>query len=755
MTANRELFAKELNPVQFEAVNCLEGPLLILAGAGSGKTRVLTYRMANLIAQGLCRPDEIFAVTFTNKAARSMRERTYALLQKHGIQTATSPWVSTFHSACARILRDHIGHIGYDPRFAIYDDSDQMAMIKKVCERLGLNDKMYPPRSFQGAINDAKNKGISPEEYARASTNFLDEKKAKVYALYETEMKKSNALDFGDLLSKTYELMRTSREVLDYFQNTLRFIMVDEYQDTNHIQYQLVHLLSEKHRNLCVVGDEDQSIYSWRGADITNILSFESDYPEAKVIKLEQNYRSTQTIVKAASEVIKNNFQRKDKSLFTENDLGSPIILREEFNEYKEAQFVSGEVKRLLDSGDATPNEVAVFYRTNAQSRVLEDQFRMQQIPFRIIGAVTFYERQEIKDLLSYMKFLVNPRDDLALKRIINRPPRRIGKTTIEKLEEIGANDQISMVEAAERAIQRREVHSGAMKGLTDFLNQMAELQDKIASATPSEAYQAILDTTGYIEMLRAEDSVESQSRIENLEELYNAIGQFEKERAEEATLVHFIEEMALVTDLDRRSEDEETVTLMTLHLSKGLEFPYVFIVGMEEGLFPSRQSFDNMDPTRLEEERRLAYVGMTRAEKQLWLTHARQRFFRGAEERNPPSRFLKEIPEKYLEKQSAIPTPRLVSSFQERYQRSSPYQSGQSRSADIFDAAPDYESFSDDQGDQASFKKGMKVRHPHFGIGIIFSCEGEGENQKVTVMFDDRSLKKFSVKFARLDRVN
>ncbi|MEQ1875621.1 MAG: UvrD-helicase domain-containing protein [Bdellovibrionia bacterium] len=751
--AKNELFSKELNPSQGEAVQALEGPLLILAGAGSGKTRVLTYRIANLISQKLARPEEIFAVTFTNKAAKGMRERTHTLLHKHGIDTAGSPWVSTFHSACARILRDHIGQIGYDPRFVIYDDSDQMSIIKKVCDQLNLNDKMYPPRGFQAVINDAKNRGISADQFNTDSNNFLDEKKAKVYEVYEREMKKANALDFGDLLVKTFEVMRTSSEVLDYFQKTLRFIMVDEYQDTNHIQYQLVHLLSSAHRNLCVVGDEDQSIYSWRGADITNILSFESDYPEAKVVKLEQNYRSTQTIVKAASEVIKNNFQRKDKSLFTENPEGAPIIVREEINEYKEAQFVVQNVQRLIDGGEATPNEVAVFYRTNAQSRVLEDQFRVQQIPFRIIGAVTFYERMEIKDVLGYMKFLVNPRDDLAFKRIINRPPRRIGKTTIDKLEEIGTRENISMVEAAERAIQSREVHSGAIKGMTEFLNQMAELQDKVTTMSVSEAYQAILDTTGYVESLRAENTVEAQGRIENLEEMNNAMVQFEKERAEEATLLQFIEEMALVTDLDRQDENEPTVTLMTLHLSKGLEFPYVFIVGMEEGLFPSRQSFaDSMaDPTRLEEERRLAYVGMTRAEKQLWLTHARQRFFRGSEEHNPPSRFLKEIPDRYVEKQSAFGTPRLVQQFRNRFE-SGPAR-GPINASDAFEPAPDYESFSNESED-SSFRKGMKVRHPHFGVGVIASCEGEGENQKVTVMFDNRSIKKFSVKFARLDRL-
>lgn len=741
-----EFFSKELNPSQIQAVEQLDGPVLILAGAGSGKTRVLTYRIANLIAEKKARPFEIFAVTFTNKAAGSMKERTSQLLNRFGIRATGAPWVSTFHSACARILRDHIQNIGFDRSFAIYDDADQMSVIKKVTEKLGFNEKIYPPRAFQAVINDAKNKGISAEQFARANSGFIEEKQAKVYSTYEQEMKRANALDFGDLLVKTYELFRTSDEVLKYYQETLPYIMVDEYQDTNHIQYKLVHLMSEAHRNICVVGDEDQSIYSWRGADIANILSFEQDYPEAKVIKLEHNYRSTQTIVKAASAVIKNNTQRKDKTLFTENPMGAPIVVREEYNEYKEAQFVTQQIAKLLQDGDTKPSEIAVFYRTNAQSRVLEEQFRMGQIPFRIVGAVTFYERMEIKDLVGYMKFLVNPRDDVAFKRIINRPPRRIGKATIDRIEEIGFDRQISMVEATKAVIENREVHSGALKALTQFLNQMADLQENIKEVSPSEALQRILDVTGYVEVLRKEDTVESQSRIENIEELYSAIKQFEKERADEASLLSFIEEMALVSHVDRLDESQEAVTLMTLHLSKGLEYPYVFIVGMEEGIFPSRRAFASLDPTELEEERRLAYVGMTRAEVQLYLTHARQRFLRGSEEHNPPSRFIKEIPEHFLQKQSALAAPRLADRYRTRFQP-------RLVQPEDFEPTPDYDDFGNEANDN-SYRKGMKVRHPSFGVGIIFSCEGEGDDQKVTVMFDDRSLKKFSVKHARLDRL-
>jgi DNA helicase-2/ATP-dependent DNA helicase PcrA len=736
-------FENLLNPAQFQAVEALDGPLLILAGAGSGKTRVLTYRMANLIAKGRATPEEILAVTFTNKAAKSMLERTMNLLFDLGIQVHGRPWISTFHSSCARILREHITLLGYDTNFVIYDDSEQLAVVKKVCEALELSDKIYPPRGFQSRINEAKTLALTPEEMSKKALNFLDEKNLKVYDLYEKTMKKANALDFGDLILKTVELFRQNPKVLEAYRQRFKYILVDEYQDTNHIQYLLLLMLAKGHQNLCVVGDEDQSIYSWRGADITNILNFESDFPSATVVKLEQNYRSTKNIVKAASELIKNNTQRKNKTLFSENADGDLITLREEFNEHKEAQYVCREIQTLMQESDVSLRDVAIFYRTNAQSRVLEDQMRMFQIPYRLVGAVNFYDRAEVKDIVSYFKLLLNPKDDIAAKRVINRPARRIGKTTIDRLEQISMVKHLTMLESVDFAVTNKEFNSGATKAIHGFLKIIDELKASIVDKTLTDIYEMVVEQTSYIEALQNEDTVEAQVRIENLGELRSAILQFERERGTEATLQNFLEELALVSDQQSKGDDVATVTMMTLHLSKGLEFPYVFIVGLEEGLLPSRQSFDSLDPTAVEEERRLCYVGMTRAEKRLYLLHARQRFLRGVEEHFPPSRFLSEVPEHFFKKSSAISTPKI-------FQRmSSISQQDFGRASDPF---PDYESA--DSGESSDgFQRGMRVRHPIFGVGVIQNTEGSGSDQKVSVLFSNSTLKKFAVKFARLDR--
>jgi len=739
-----------LNKPQMDAVEHLEGPLLILAGAGSGKTRVLTYRIANLIASGTATADQIWAVTFTNKAAKNMQERTNKLLWDLGLTSRTAPWISTFHSSCARILRDHGELLGYEKNFVIYDDSDQMSMIKKVAETLGFNDKIYPPRSFQARINEAKQLGQTPRELATKALNFLDEKNLKVYELYEREMKKANAMDFGDLLFRTYQLFAGHADVLEYYQNRFKFISVDEYQDTNNIQYKMLNLVAQKYENICVVGDEDQSIYSWRGADITNILNFESDYPTAKVIKLEQNYRSTQNIVLAASEVIKNNTQRKNKNLFSKNDEGELIQLQEEYSEHKEAQFVCREIQSIVQQSDVAYKDFAVFYRTNAQSRVFEDQLRQHSIPYRIVGAVNFYDRAEVKDLVSYLKILVNPRDDISVKRIINRPARRIGKATIDRLEQLSVHNNVTMLEMARTIVsgglESQEFHSGALKGLANFLNILEKINEASIGQSPSDIYERVLEISGYAQSLQAENTVESQARIDNLDELKSALKQFELERGEEASVPAFLEEMALITDLDRKDENIDSIVLMTLHLSKGLEYPYVFLVGLEDGLFPSRQSFDSLDPTALEEERRLCYVGMTRAEKKLYITYARQRYLRGMEEHFPPSRFLKEIPEKYLARRTSIPSPRFMSGIST---------SGTSQRTPQYSPFPsDDNEFDQAYEDANDFRNGMRVRHPIFGIGVIHQCEGEGESQRVTVLFSNNTLKKFAIKFARLDRI-
>ncbi len=741
-------FEKLLNPEQLRAVEMLEGPLLILAGAGSGKTRVLTFRIANLIASELCEPHEIFAVTFTNKAARAMGERCVKLLYELGIPVRTYPWISTFHSACAKILREHQSLLGFDAPFVIYDDSEQLTVVKKVMETLGFDEKVYPPRGFQARINEAKNHGKTPEELSNQALNFFDEKLLKVYTAYEKLMFQSNAVDFGDLLFKTYRLLSQHINVLEAYRHRLKYILVDEYQDTNHVQYKLVNLLASKHRNLCVVGDEDQSIYSWRGADITNILNFKSDYPESETVKLEQNYRSTQNIVRAASEVIKNNLQRNDKTLFSENAEGELIRVHETPSEQTEAQWVVKQIQTLIEHGETSLQEIAVFYRTNAQSRVLEDQFRMNSVNYKIIGAVNFYDRAEIKDVVSYLKLLVNPKDDIALYRIINRPARRIGKTSIEKIEAIGRDRNIPAIEAVQMAIDAKELHSGALKGLESFYNVLTELRKVATELSPLEAYEQVLEKTGYIKALEDERTVEAQSRIENLQEFKSALHQFEKEQGDSCRLVDFLEEMALVTDRDRMDDNAPSVTMMTLHLSKGLEYPAVFIVGLEDGLFPSRQSFDSLDPSALEEERRLCYVGMTRAEKILFLSHARQRFLRGNQEYFPASRFLGEIPEKYILKSSAIPSPRSFGGLNKDYGNGHSYSA--SFRENIF---PD-DSESQIEHSDGSFQRGMKVRHPIFGLGVIHQLEGAGDGAKVSVLFNNSTLKKFALKFARLERL-
>lgn len=760
-----ETLTQSLNPPQREAAETLNGPLLILAGAGSGKTRVLTFRTANLIAKGLASPEEILAVTFTNKAAKEMESRILALLKQVGVPVYGRMWISTFHSICARILREHIHLLDYQPFFGIYDTSDQLSMVKKVLSAMGIDEKMHPAKGFAARINAAKTDAITPEE-ARKHRHLMDERSIEVYAKYEQEMKRANSLDFGDLLMKTYQLFQDYPAVLEAYQEKFKYIMVDEYQDTNRIQYLLVQKLAGGHRNLCVVGDEDQSIYSWRGADINNILDFEKDFKEAKVVKLEENYRSTQTIINAATHVIRNNTQRKDKTLFTNNDEGDPILIREENNEYDEARYVVGEIANLLQNTDFSPNDIAIFYRTNAQSRVLEEQFRSRNIPYRLVGGMKFYERMEIKDILSYMKLILNPADDIAFKRVINVPARGIGKTTVDRVEEFAASRDVSMVEGCALAVDHREFNAGVTRKLREFLNLLEGLREKAISAPLPELYHAILDNTQYVQRLKEEDSPEAESRIENLEELDNAITKFAEERGEEGTLQAFLEEMSLVSDQDNVEEADRSVTMMTLHISKGLEYPVVFIVGMEEGLFPSGRSVDESgDPTALEEERRLAYVGMTRAEKKLTLTYARTRKVWGSEQQNPPSRFIKELPKEGVIFQTSVQRPKFMDRARSRFGwQNDDFDSDSSSDSYqphplMGDGMPNYEDFGDQSFDEEAggsqqLKKGMRVRHPTYGVGSIFQTEGSGQDLKVSVMFTDNTIKKFVAKYARLERV-
>lgn len=756
-----DFVTKNLNPPQREAVETLEGPLLILAGAGSGKTRVLTHRMANMIGQGIAAPDEILCVTFTNKAAKEMEHRIYKLLAELGVAIHSQLWINTFHSFCVRVLRQHITLLDYKPFFGIYDSSDQLSQIKKVMTALNINDKMYPAKGFQGRISNAKMLGLTPDALEKNSRRLMDAKTVEVYKAYEEAMKKANSLDFDDLLMKTYDLFRMYPDVLKMYQEKFRFIMVDEYQDTNHIQYLLVQMLAQAHRNLCVVGDEDQSIYSWRGADIKNILDFEKDFREAKVVKLEENYRSSGNIVSAATAVIKNNSQRKDKTLFTSNDNGDLIHVREERNEYDEAKFVAKTIQTMINEGEGTYNDYAIFYRTNAQSRVLEEQLRTTSIPYRLVGGVRFYERMEVKDMLSYMKLAINPADDIALKRIINVPARGIGKTTIEKIEEFSLQSNLSMFEGAKKAVDERLFNAGTTGKIRRFLDLMTELQEQALSFKIVDFYHIVLDRTEYLLALKKEDSPEAQARIENLEELDNAIAQFAKERGEEATLTSFLEEMALVSDVDSLNQEQNSVTMMTLHISKGLEYPYVFVVGMEENLFPSGRSAESEGEESMEEERRLAYVGMTRARQKLWLTYTKMRRVWGQEQFNPPSRFIREIPSELIDFKSAAEAPRFVSRYGSRdYDESSstvwgsvPSDRNKARVSNDFETQdfPDYEGGESRGG---TLSKGMRVRHPTFGVGTVYATEGTGDMFKVSVMFTDNTVKKFVVKYARLERV-
>ena len=636
-----------LNDRQQEAVFYTEGPLLILAGAGSGKTRVLTHRIAWLIDQIGVNPWNILAITFTNKAAGEMRERVDQIV---GFGSE-SIWVSTFHSICVRILRRYIDRLGYDTNFTIYDADDQKTLIKDVCKYLQIDTKMFKERSLLSAISSAKDELVTPEEMTlRAEGDWAKKKIAQVYTEYEKQLKANNALDFDDLLLKTVQLLQTQPDVLEYYQERFRYIMVDEYQDTNTVQFKLISLLAGKYQNLCVVGDDDQSIYKFRGANIMNILNFEKEYPNAKVIKLEQNYRSTSTILNAANEVIRHNTGRKEKSLWTENGEGEKIQFRQFDSAYDEADYIVSDIKDKVNSGKREYKDFAILYRTNAQSRIFEEKMVVSNVPYKIVGGVNFYARREIKDLLAYLKTVDNGKDDLAVRRIINVPKRGIGAVSIGKVNMYAAEHGMNFYDALLRI--------GAVPGLGKAAPKIDQFTDEIGRFRKNlkdgmaiqNVITDILESTGYKAELMEEGEVEAETRLENISELSNkAVAYWED--AEEPTLDGFLEEVALVADIDSMDESEDRVVLMTLHSAKGLEFPYVYMSGLEDGLFPSSMAMSE-DPEALEEERRLCYVGITRAEKTLMMTGARQRMVKGETRFSRPSRFLAEIPEEYKEEE-------------------------------------------------------------------------------------------------------
>ena len=638
-----------LNKNQQEAVQTVHGALLISAGAGSGKTQVLTSRMAHIISEKLAQPDQILAVTFTNKAAKEMTERMTSLLSD--LPLFSPLWISTFHSACARILRENIKALAPRKQVIIYDSGDQLSLIKRVMKDLSIDENYHPAKSFQKQIALCKRMALSPEEASSHPRLRLAYDFPHLYSAYEQGLLEAEAFDFEGLLFEVYKLFSSNEKILSHYQEKFKFISIDEYQDTNHLQYLLIKQLAQKHKNICVVGDEDQSIYSWRGADISNILNFEKDFPNCKIIKLEQNYRSTQTIISAAASLIRHNGSRINKKLFTHNDTGDLIEVQSYWDDKTEANHVVKSISSLCEKGDMSYNDFAVFYRTNAQSRSLEDQFRKHNIPYQIIGNLKFYDRAEIKDMISYFRLILNPRDEISLRRAINSPKRGIGKTTVENARALSKNETLytALIHYAETYPNKR--NSQSIMKFHQIIARMRESMQK-KEQTLSQIYLSLLQSTGYLKSLEVEKTPEASSRIENLTELGNAIQQFEEEMGAEAGLESFLEQMSLLSSTHLPHED--AVQMMTLHLSKGLEFDVVFITGLEEGLFPLIQ---NIDDINVEEERRLAYVGMTRAKKKLFLSYAQNRKKFGIDKKQIPSRFLKEISPNYLFKPKKFPS--------------------------------------------------------------------------------------------------
>lgn len=733
-----------LNSMQQEAVYHTKGPVLILAGAGSGKTRVLTHRIAYLIEEKGINPWNIMAITFTNKAAQEMRERVDKIV---GFGSE-SIWVSTFHSSCVRILRRYIDRLGYDNNFTIYDTDDQKTVVKEVCKRLNIDTKMYKERSLMAAISSAKDELVSPEEFrlnASASTDWGSQTVARVYDAYQKQLKQNNALDFDDLIVKTVELFQNCPEVLDSYQERFRYIMVDEYQDTNTAQFKFVSLLASKYKNLCVVGDDDQSIYKFRGANIGNILGYENVFPDAKVIKLEQNYRSTQNILQAANEVIKNNLGRKDKTLWTANEQGTPLHFRQFQNGYEEAEYIAGDISQKVREGNYEYKECAILYRTNAQSRLFEEKFLLANIPYKIVGGVNFYARKEIKDLLAYLKTVDNARDDVAVRRIINVPKRGIGATTMDKVQTYAQEMGISFYDALKEADQIGTLGRSAVK-VRPFVDFIQKFRSQVEFLSVSELLQKIIDETGYVAELEAENTEESQARIENIDELISKAVSYEEE-SESPTLSGFLEEVALIADIDSVDDNDNRVLLMTLHSAKGLEFPNVYLAGMEDGMFPSYMTIVGDDPTELEEERRLCYVGITRAMKELTLTAAQQRMIRGETQYNKVSRFIREIPRELVEL-GREPKERKIMAMP---QSNNTYaRMRQTYSKNTFSP----KTFEVKKAEGLSYGVGDTVRHIKFGTGTVLAVVDGGKDYEVTVDFDKVGIKKMFASFAKLKKV-
>lgn len=747
-----------MNEQQKQAVLATEGPLLVMAGAGSGKTRVLTHRIAYLIEDKQVLPWKILAITFTNKAAREMQERLVKLLGP----SANDIWVSTFHALCVRILRRNIDKLGYNTAFTIADPSEQRTLMKRIIKELNLDPKKFEPRNFLSAISNAKNAMQTPEQFAAAHKDPYNQNVAKAYERYQKELEANQTLDFDDLIMKTIELFKADAETLAYYQNKFAYIHVDEYQDTNDAQYDLVHLLAAKHENLCVVGDADQSIYGWRGANMNNILNFEKDYPKARTIMLEQNYRSTQNILDAANEVIANNVNRRDKNLWTSNGKGDKISYYRGNNEHDEAYYVVKQIEKQRRDHQRAFKDFAILYRTNAQSRLIEETFMKSSIPYTMVGGHKFYDRMEIRDILAYLTLVANPADSMSFERIVNVPKRGIGATSIAKLRDFANSLGLSLVGACENIDLANDIAAGTRNKFRQFADQMKAIRDQADSATLTELVDLILDKTGYRAGLEAQakQDLQAQTRLENLDEFKSVTQEFDQKHGDDFAqanekLTQFLTDLALVSPQDDIEDQSDTVTLMTLHAAKGLEFPVVFLIGMERGLFPLMRATDG--PDEEEEERRLAYVGITRAKEKLYLTNARSRVLFGRVQHNPVSEFVDEISDQLLDREGEEPTS--VKGFTAGTSDATPSFMSQShrrpsRRPRQANASRKLTAKTGTGAEKAAWQAGDKAEHRKWGQGTVVAVHGSGSDLELDIAFPKEGVRRLLASFAPIKKV-
>lgn len=738
-----------LNKKQKEAVVTTEGPLLIMAGAGSGKTRVLTHRIAYLIHEKQVNPWNILAITFTNKAASEMKERVSGLVTEGGDDV----WVSTFHSMCVRILRREIDQIGYDSNFTIAGSSEQNTLMKRILKKMNYDKKKFPPRVMLSEISNAKNELLDEKEYEQQAAGYWQQQVAKVYKEYQKELRLSESVDFDDLIMLTVRLFEEKPEILSYYQSKFQYIHVDEYQDTNHAQYRLVHLLSERFKNLCVVGDADQSIYGWRGADMDNILDFEKDYPDAETILLEQNYRSTKNILQAANTVIKNNTNRREKALWTDNHKGDKITVFNANDEYDETNYVAGKIKELMkENPDYTYEDFAILYRTNAMSRVMEETLMKQKLPFQIIGGTGYYERKEILDLMAYLTLIVNPADNLSFRRIVNVPKRGIGAATIAKLTDIADLNNMSLYEAALN-VQSTNLSKRAANNLEEFALMIRDFRKMTEFLTVTDLVESILEKTGYLDKLKRENTLEAEARIENLEEFYSITSTFDKSNVEDKSLLAFLTDLSLIAPTDDIEEETSEVTLMTLHSAKGLEFPVVFIIGVENNIFPLiRPDTDDED---MEEERRLAYVGITRAERTLYLTSASSRLLYGQRKYNQISPFIDELDDEVTELDQGPGRPSYATgNYSNAFKKRRSIQPAGRRASRKTKSTVTKSKNAGVGAEKLDWQVGDKVSHKKWGIGTIVQIKGEKKDMQLNIAFPEEGVKPLLASFAPIEKV-